>query len=301
MTPPRHWHRWALALVIGAAQVLAFAQTPRPAQPAGPATLTASPAPPAAAGVTQPAVASASAEYRLGAGDVIRVTVYQNPDLTTESRLTETGLVTFPLLGSIRLGGLSVTQAEKLITDGLRNGNFVRQPQVTLVVLVVRGNQASLLGQFNRPGRYPLEVADMRLTDLVALAGGVAPYGADQIVITGLREGRPMRVEVDLPALFAPGGRERDILIHNGDAIWVDRQPVLYIYGEVQRPGALRLERGMTLIQVLAAGGGLTARGTERGIRVHRRAGDGRTQVLTPTMDSPLQDGDVVFVRESLF
>ena len=103
--------------------------------------------------------------------------VYQNPDLTLETRVTEAGLVSYPLLGSIRLGGLSVTAAEKLIADGLRNGNFVKQPQVTLVVVQVRGNQASVLGQVNRPGRYPIEVADMRLTDLLANAGGIASNG----------------------------------------------------------------------------------------------------------------------------
>ena len=263
---------------------------------ASPFAVLAQPASSPAAAV--PAVAQ---EYRLGSGDVVRVSVYQNPDLTLETRIAETGLVSFPLLGNVRIGGLSVTAAEKLIADGLRNGNFVRQPQVTIVVLQVRGNQASVLGQVNRPGRYPLEVADMRLTDLLAMAGGTAVGGADLVVVTGMRNGRPMRSEIDLPAVFAPGGRDKDILILNGDAIWVDRQPIVYIYGEVQRPGPMRLERGMTLMQALATGGGLTQRGTEKGIRVHRRAGDGKVQVIQPGMDGSLQDGDVVYVRESLF
>lgn len=242
-----------------------------------------------------------AAEYRLGSGDVIRINVYQNPDLTLETRVTETGLVSYPLLGNVRLGGQSVTAAEKLIADGLRNGNFVKQPQVTLVVLQVRGNQASVLGQVNRPGRYPIEVADMRLTDLLATAGGTAASGADVVIVTGTRNGQPMRVEVDLPTVFAAGGKDKDLVILNGDTVWVDRQPIVYIYGEVQRPGPMRLERGMTLMQSLATGGGLTQRGTEKGIRVHRRGADGKPQVITPTMDDRMLDGDVVYVRESLF
>ena len=245
--------------------------------------------------------APAANEYRLGSGDVIRINVYQNPDLTLETRVTETGLVSYPLLGSIRLGTLSVTAAEKLIADGLRNGNFVKQPQVTIVVLQVRGNQASVLGQVNRPGRYPLEVADMRLTDLLAMAGGTATSGADTVIVTGTRNGQPFRTEVDLPKLFAAGGKEKDVLILNGDALWIDRQPMVYIYGEVQRPGPMRLERGMTLMQSLATGGGLTQRGTEKGIRVHRKGADGKVQVITPTLDDPMRDGDVVYVKESLF
>lgn len=251
-----------------------------------------------------PSGAAASAEYRLGAGDVVRVVVYQNPDLTLETRVSENGLVSYPLLGNIHIGGLGVSAAEKLIADGLKNGNFVKSPQVTLSLLQVKGNQASVLGQVNRPGRYPIEVADMRLTDLLANAGGVATTGADLLVLTGNRNGQPYRLEVDLPAVFGPGserGRAGDVLIQNGDVLWVDRAPLIYIYGEVQRPGPMRLERGMTLLQVLASGGGLTQRGTERGIRVHRKAPEGKVQVLQAAMDDVLKDGDVVFVRESLF
>ena len=256
---------------------------------------------PAAAQGSAPA-ALAAAEYRLGSGDVIRINVYQNPDLTLETRVTEAGIVSYPLLGTVRLGSLSVTAAEKLIADGLRNGNFVKNPQVTLVVLQVRGNQASVLGLVNRPGRYPLEVADMRLTDLLAMAGGTAINGADLVVVTGTRNGQPFRTEVDLPTVFAPGGKDKDIFILNGDAVWVERQPIVYIYGEVQRPGPMRLERSMTLMQSLATGGGLTLRGTEKGIRVHRKGADGKVQVITtPLMDEAMRDGDVVFVRESLF
>lgn len=255
--------------------------------------------------LTQAQAASSTApvanEYKLGSGDVIRISVYQNPDLTLETRVTEAGLVTYPLLGTIRLGGLGVTAAEKLITDGLRNGNFVKQPQVTIVVEQVRGNQASVLGQVNRPGRFPLEVADMRLTDLLATAGGTSPIGSDLVVLSGTRNGAAYRVEVDLPTLFGPGGRDKDVLVQNGDTLWVDRQPLIFIYGEVQRPGSTRLERGMTVLQALATGGGLTLRGTERGIRVHRKGADGKVQVLQPKMDDTLLEGDVVFVQESLF
>jgi len=248
-----------------------------------------------------PVRAAPAAEYRLGAGDVVRITVFQNPELTLESRLTEGGQISFPLLGAVRLGGLSVPEAEKVLVDGLTKGNFLRNPQVTIIVLQVRGSQANVLGQFNRPGRYPLEMAETKLSDLVALAGGVAPGGADVIVITGLRNGQAFREEVDLPALFGPGGQTRDIVVKNGDAIWVDRQPIVYIYGEVQRPGPMRLERGLTLLQALATGGGLTPRGTEKGIRVHRKSADGQVEVSQPAMTDLLREGDVVFVRESLF
>ncbi|MCE4538304.1 polysaccharide export protein EpsE [Pelomonas sp. P7] len=273
-------HRLLLAATLGLAAV----------------GLQAQPAAPAAGN------AAVSPEYRLGAGDVVRILVYQNPDLTLETRISETGIVSFPLLGNIRIGGLGVSAAEKLIADGLKNGNFVKHPQVTLTLLQVKGNQASVLGQVNRPGRYPIETADMRMTDLLANAGGVATTGGDQLVLTGTRNGKPYRLEIDLPTVFsAEQNRANDVLIQNGDVLWVDRAPLVYIYGEVQRPGPVRLERGMTLMQVLAAGGGLTQRGTERGIRVHRKSTDGKVQVVQPGMDDAVKDGDVVYVKESLF
>jgi polysaccharide export outer membrane protein len=89
--------------------------------------------------------------------------------------------------------------------------------------------------------------------------------------------------------------------LENGDIIYVDRAPTIYIYGEVQRPGQIRLERGMTLMQALAAAGGLTARGTERGIKVHRRDTQGQVNVLEAKPTDHLQRDDVVYVKESLF
>jgi polysaccharide export outer membrane protein len=244
---------------------------------------------------------AAAAEYRLSAGDVVRISVYQNPDLLLEARVSEAGTISFPLLGTVPIGGLGVAQAEKLIADGLRTGNFVKQPQVSILVLQVRGNQASVLGQVNRPGRFPIESAEMRLSELLATAGGVASTGADVVTLVGRRNGQPFRQEIDLPALFRGGKLGDDPLVLNGDTVYVDRSPIVYIYGEVQRPGALRLERGMTLLQALATGGGLTQRGTEKGIRVHRKDADGKVQVLQPGMDDRVQEGDVVYVRESLF
>ena len=248
-----------------------------------------------------PAPAAAKADYLLAAGDLIKVTVFQNPELSVETRIPETGVVTFPLLGPVTLGGLTVGQAEKRIADGLLNGKFLKQPQVSIQVTTLRGSQASVLGQVVRPGRYPLELTTTRLSDLMALAGGISPDGSDVLTISGTREGKPFRTQVDFRALFRTGNPALDIVVQNNDVVFVDRAPQVYIHGEVQKPGPLRLERGMTVLQALAAGGGLTARGTQRGIRVNRRGADGVVQELTPGLQDQLQQDDVIFVRESLF
>jgi len=240
-------------------------------------------------------------DYIVGTGDVLRVSVYQSPDLTLETRVSESGSISYPLLGQVRVAGLSVSQVESEITLGLQKGNFLRQPQVTVQVLQVRGNQVSVLGLANRPGRYPIDVVGMRLTEMVALAGGVAPGGSDIVSLSGEREGKPFRTEVDLPALYGRKPRGEDPVLRNGDVVYIDRAPTIYIYGEVQRPGQFRLERDMNVRQALAAGGGLTLRGTEKGLSLERRAEDGSASVVQPTMADRLQDGDVLYVRESLF
>jgi polysaccharide export outer membrane protein len=244
---------------------------------------------------------AAAGDYRLGPGDVVHILVFQNPDLTMDSRVSESGIVNYPLLGAIRIGGLSTSQAEKLIADGLRDGNYLKQPQVSVLLTQVRGNQASVLGQVNRPGRYPIEVSGMRLTDLMAMAAGIGAAGADTVTVIGSRDGKAFRREIDLPMLFKVDRRDDDILIQDGDVAYVERAPMVYIYGEVQRPGAMRIERDMVLMQVLANGGGVNQRGTEKGIKLHRRSADGKVEVHEPRMDEPVRDGDVVYVRESLF
>lgn len=239
-------------------------------------------------------------EYVLTPGDIIRVTVYQNPDLTTEARVSESGTFTFPLLGPVRLATLTVGQAEKVIATKLRDGNFVHEPQVNILPTQIRGSQVAVLGQVNRPGRYALELANTRISDMLATAGGIAASGADAIVLSGLRGGRVIRKTIDVNALFVDGTAS-DESVMAGDTLFVERAPVFYIYGQVNRPGAFRLEHNMTVMQGLATGGGVTPRGTERGLRVHRHADDGKLQEVEPKLEDALHANDVIYVRESIF
>jgi len=246
-------------------------------------------------------MAQEKAEHILGAGDVIRVTVYQNPDLSLETRISELGQITFPLVGSVALGGLSVTAAQERIAKQLRDGKFVVKPQVTVFVAQVRSSQISILGQIGKPGRYPIEVVDSKVSEMIASAGGIVPGGADVVTLVGTRNGKPLKLAIDLPAILQAGRNELDVAVANGDILYVDRAPNFYMYGEVQRPGVFRLERGMTVLQALAQGGGLTQRGTERGMRVHRRDAKGTVNVIELKMGDLVERDDVIYVRESVF
>lgn len=240
-------------------------------------------------------------EYRLGPGDAIRVQVFQNPDLTVEARVSENGSISYPLVGTVQLGGLSIGEAEKRIADALRQGRYLKAPQVNINVLQVRGNQVAVLGQVTRPGRFPLETANVRASEMLAAAGGVTALGDDTLVITGMRQGKPFRRVVDITSLFSGGAPDDDILLAGGDSLYVPRAPLFYIYGEAQKPGPYRVERNMTVMQALAAGGGPTPRGSQNRLRLHRAGANGEVIQSTPSLTELVQPGDVLFVRESLF
>lgn len=241
------------------------------------------------------------ASQTLGPADVIKITVHQNPDLSLETRVSETGQISFPLLGSVDVGGLTVAAAEESIARQLRERNFVRRPQVNILVVQLRSAQASVLGQVGRPGRYPIEIAGSRVSEMIAIAGGLVPGASEVVILKGVRNGAPVQMEIDLPTILQSAAGVEDPVVVHGDSLFVDRAPVVYIHGEVQRPGAFRLERGMTLMQGLAQGGGLTRYGTQRGIRIHRRDGGGRLQVIELAPTDLLARDDVIYVRESLF
>jgi polysaccharide export outer membrane protein len=135
---------------------------------------------------------------------------------------------------------------------------------------------------------------------VLALAGGVAAGGADNVSILVRRSDAAKR-EVDLPAMVRNGSVSDNLRLESGDVIFVQRAPVFYIYGEVQRAGAYRLEPDMNVMQAVAVGGGITLRGTERGMRIRRQGADGKVVSLEARPGDRLQPNDVVYVRESLF
>ena len=287
----RHWTR-GRALVLVAAALMA------PSLPAQPLTATETP------GVLEPNTASAQPprdDYRLGAGDALRIQVFQSPDLSIEARISESGVISYPLIGAVKVAGLSPGDLEKHLAQRLRDGKFLQNPQVTVNVTAFRSQQVSVLGSVIRPGRYPIETTGTRLSEMLSLAGGLAPAGAEEVVVVTQRDGRTVRLEVDLARMFATGDLERDVVMQAGDVIYVGRAPQYYIYGQVQRPGMYGVDRGLTLAQALAKGGGLTLRGTDRGIRLQRRGSDGQVKTLELPLDAAVLPDDLIFVRESIF
>jgi polysaccharide export outer membrane protein len=295
--------RYFLTAVLCVSVAPVFAQAAPPpvqAQPSPPPSLQAAATATPAAAPAAPSIPN-NQDYRLGAGDAIGVQVYQSPDLSIDARVSESGVISYPLVGSVQLGGLTIAEAEKKIADALRSGGFVKVPQVNIVLRQVRGNQVAVLGQVSRPGRFPLETFNTRVSDMLAAAGGTTATGDDVLIVTGQRDGKPFRKVIDIPALFLNEKSDEDIVLAGGDTLYVNKAPMFYIYGEAQRPGPYRIERGMTVMQALAQGGGPTVRGSQNRLKLHRRDASGKVVETTPGLTDPVRPEDVIYVRESLF
>ena len=230
----------------------------------------------------------AQAQDKLGAGDAIRVTVHQQPDLTTDARVSERGTIAMPLVGEVKVLGLSPQQAAAHIATGLKQGKFLKNPQVNVAVTTLRSSQVSVLGHVARPGRYPLDDTSSQLSEVIAAAGGITAAGAQQVTV--LRGGKEQRVDVFKPFALKPG-----------DTIHVERVPMVYIYGEVTRAGAYPIVPDMTVMHAIAAGGGITPRGSERRLKLRRPGPDGKLVEKDAHLRDIVKPDDVIFVKEALF
>lgn len=246
------------------------------------------------------AILAQAADIPLGPGDALKIAVFGNPDLSLETKVSEAGSITFPLVGEVDVKGLSTAEAEKKIGGRLISGGFLRTAQVNIMVTELQSQQVSMLGQVLHPGRYPIN-GTRTVTDMLAVAGGVSPDGGDTATIIRTRNGKTHKQIINLVEMIHSADMTANLDLMNGDMVYVDRAPKFYIYGEVQHPGGYRLERNMSVTQALSIGGGLTPRGTERGLRVKRRDANGKTETFSVKNDDELRADDVVYVKESLF
>jgi polysaccharide biosynthesis/export protein len=245
--------------------------------------------------------AAAEQEYLLVPGDILKISVFKSADLSLDVRVSEAGAISYPLIGSVPVSGLTLPNAERKIAQMLRDGGFVVNPQVNILLTQAFGNLVSVIGEVNTAGRYSLDAAGGHLSGMLAAAGGVATGGGDAVIVTGTRGGKPFRKVVDIVKMSMSGSPAEDIDLSGGDTLFVPRAPMFYIYGQVQKPGQYRLERSMTVMQALASGGGTTGKGTQRGIVRHRRDAGGRVKEEGVSLDEDVQDQDVIYVKESLF
>ena len=257
--------------------------------------------------VGAPRFAAAQTAQTLSPGDLVKISVYGNPDLTTLTRILPNGTITFPLIGAVAVGGFSQAHAEEIIAAKLKDGGFVKNAAVTMFVQErseIPNSSVTVLGQVVHSGTYSLDPdtagSVSTLVTLLAKAGGTTDKAADHCFLVRNQNGQPHRQRVDLLDLIGNGNIKADIALINNDVVLVPEMDVFYIYGEVQKPGRYQLDRDMTVMQGLSVGSGLTPRGSVKGIELNRQVG-GEIKTFKSNIDDRMQPNDVVYVKTSVF
>ena len=240
-----------------------------------------------------------AADYILGPGDVIKITVYDNDDLLTIARVSDEGSIRMPLLGQVKVQGLTVNQAAGEIGKLLAGGYLVN-PQVNIFVQEFRSQKAIVLGLVNKPGLIEIS-GPVTLLELISQAGGLAPdYGATATI---KRKGTVPNavVLVDLKKLVEGGDLSQNIAIQDGDTVYVGKAGMCYVTGEVKTPNAYKCGDSITVLKVITLAGGFTGKAAKSKVRVVRKENGAETLFEDAKMDMLLQPDDVIIVPESFF
>ena len=239
-------------------------------------------------------------EYILGEGDLLHITVYDNVDLTTDARVGGDGQISFPLIGSVKLGGITISQAEKKIAS-LLNDSYLVNPQVSVFISEYKSKKATVLGEVKMPGLYELN-SDVTLLEIISKAGGLTENAGDDVVIKRRSPSPGVEgesVSVNLKALNQ-GGEVANVPVQDGDRIYVARAGFVYVTGEVRNPGKFKYEPGMTVMKAIALAEGCADKAAPDRTKLIRKK-DGVDSSSIVKMDTLVQPDDVVSVPESFF
>ena len=229
--------------------------------------------------------------YVIGVGDVVEIAVLGREEFRPRVQVQVDGTVQLPYLHSVMASNLTVIQLRDRVAKLLRDGGYYVDPVVSVTVASFASRYVTALGEFASPGLVPVDRA-YRVSEILARVGGARPSAGDELVLRRT-SGEEIVLQIDK---LSRGGSEEDPLVQPGDKLFIAVAPNYYIYGQVNAPGAYRIERGMTLRMALARGGGLTERGSTGRLSVIR---DGKQ--IRMTLDSVLKGGDTVVVGERFF
>lgn len=239
-------------------------------------------------------------EYRVGEGDVLKITVYGHDDLSTVERVSGEGMIRFPLLGQVSVKGLNISEVSERIAKGLSEG-YIVNPQVRVFVEEFRSQKAIIMGEIAKPGLYELK-GRITFLELVSLAGGLDEDAGDAATIKRKSaKGNEQIISLDLKKLIEEGNTSLDVEIMDGDSIYIAKSGMIYVTGEVNKPAAYKYTDGTTVLKAITMAGGFTDKAAEGRVKIIRKS-DGVEKVINKVnMDEKVLPEDVIVVPESLF
>ncbi|HMF99159.1 MAG TPA: polysaccharide biosynthesis/export family protein [Vicinamibacterales bacterium] len=265
-----------------------------------------------AAALLAQASGAAVSDYVVGPQDVLTITSYDQPDLSGHFAVEADGTFTYPLIGRVTAGGLSLRALEKQLKTRLKDEGFFNDPQVTVAVDTYKSQKLFVVGEVRSPGTYPLS-GQMTLVEALARAGSTLPTASGEVIIVHAGGGGASAAvlpseggggenitRVDLKALQS-GAVADNAMLRDGDTLFVPRAESVYVFGQVKNPGAYALQqKNTTVLQALSLAGGLTDLGSTTRIRIVRLV-SGNKQEINVKLGDMVQPGDTIIVRERFF
>jgi polysaccharide export outer membrane protein len=269
---------------------------------------------------------SRGSDYRVGAYDVLNITVYEEADLSREAlRVSGDGVISFPLISRVKVDALTTTEIEKLIARKLSGGQYLLDAHVSVMVKEYNSKHFMVLGEVNQPGSYTLQAKE-RIIDGISRAGGIRRSGENSQQATGAgkklmvirteQPGSPQEqrivITIDLPGLLKLGSQNANLFIVDEDVLYIPPAEHFYIIGQVRKTGAYPLiEEETTLVEAITKAGGFTPVAARNRTRILRIEG-GKEQIIEVKVDAitgagkKIQDvvilpDDVIYVPESFF
>jgi len=254
-------------------------------------------------------------EHKIGARDLLEITVFELPELNQTVRVSEDGSITLPLLGRVGIEGLTKEEVEKKLGALLLEKNFVKNARVTVFIKEYQSSLVAVVGAVVRTGTYEL-IGRMTLLQAISQAGGITDRASSELfVLREDKKGVRNRIVIDLEDLLNNGNPKLDIPLQAGDTvnIPIDQVVNVFIFGEVRTPGALqvKMSKKITILQAIAFAGGLTDVASKRGITIMRKdRKTGKVARIKVNLNDiikgkkpviELQEGDVVYVPETIF
>ena len=253
------------------------------------ATAQIAPAGSAAATAAAPAQPVADAGYQLGPDDEVKIAIFGQPDLSSTTRIKEDGTITLALIGPVSARGKTTAQLGQAIAASYASGGFLTNPSVNVEVSNYVSRFVTVLGNVPQAGNYPLD-RGYTVASMLAKAGGSSKEGANAVILTPADGSGPVRISL---ADMAAGANRQ---LKPGDILFVPPAEKIYVYGQVQQPGAFSFVPGQSFRQALALAGGPTLAGSTKRIKVRREGKE-----IQANLDDPVKPEDVLIIREKLF
>jgi polysaccharide biosynthesis/export protein len=251
---------------------------------------------------------SSVTDYRVGPQDVLTITSYDQADLSGKFTVEADGTFTFPLIGRVKAGGLTLRGLEESLKTRLKDEGYFRNPQVTVAVETYKSQKVYVIGEVRTPGPYPLS-GDMSLVEAIARAGSTLPTASGEAIIVHATPGATGPTlpsddanteRVDLLAL-QNGVVKQNIVLRDGDTISVPKAESVYVTGQVKNPNAYALQqKNTTVLQALSLAGGVTDRGSMSRIKIIRIV-KGDKKEFKAKLTDVVQPNDTIFVNDRLF